>query len=81
MVYTIRDLLPTSPLDRSPLKPRGLAQSIHVKSRCFDAALVIDGGVSFRFNDGTHALLEVKESDALRTVTLIESPKQLSFKH
>ncbi|CAG0880502.1 unnamed protein product [Darwinula stevensoni] len=73
MVYTIRDpitmgVLPT-PLDR---KPRGFARSVDVKSRCVDASLVVDGSLSFRFNDGTSATLEVLDSDALRTIILHE---------
>ncbi|KAK7082520.1 NAD kinase 2, mitochondrial, partial [Halocaridina rubra] len=81
MVYTIRDQLVSSPVRNQCVKPRGLARSIAVKSRCFDASLVIDGGLSFTFNDGTRALLEIYEEDALRTVTLQEDPTEVSFKH
>lgn len=81
MVYTIRDLMPASPMECAPMRPRGLARSIQVKSRCYDASLVIDGGVSFRFNDGTCALLQVKDDDGLRTATLVDNPDQLSYKH
>lgn len=81
MVYTIRDQLVASPTRNECIKPRGLARSIAVKSRCFDASLVIDGGLSFTFNDGTRALLEIYEDDSLRTVTLNEDPTEVSFKH
>ncbi|XP_066977670.1 NAD kinase 2, mitochondrial isoform X1 [Macrobrachium rosenbergii] len=81
MVYTIRDQLVSSPTRSECVKPRGLARSIAVKSRCFDASLVIDGGLSFTFNDGTRALLEIYEEDSLRTVTLHEDPTEVSFKH
>ncbi|XP_064112115.1 NAD kinase 2, mitochondrial-like isoform X2 [Macrobrachium nipponense] len=81
MVYTIRDQLVSSPTRSECFKPRGLARSIAVKSRCFDASLVIDGGLSFTFNDGTRALLEIYEEDSLRTVTLYEDPTEVSFKH
>lgn len=81
MVYTIRDQLVSSPMRSECVKPRGFARSIGVKSRCFDASLVIDGGLSFTFNDGTRALLEIHDVDALRTVTLHEDPTEVSFKH
>ncbi|XP_047496636.1 NAD kinase 2, mitochondrial-like [Penaeus chinensis] len=81
MVYTIRDQLVSSPMRSECVKPRGFARSIAVKSRCFDASLVIDGGLSFTFNDGTRALLEIHDVDALRTVTLHEDPTEVSFKH
>lgn len=39
-----------------------------MKSRGYDAHLVVDGGVSYRFNDGAEAVVEVREEDALQTV-------------
>lgn len=45
---------------------------IEVKSRMFDACLVIDGGLSFAFNDGSTAILEINDEDALLTVNLSE---------
>ncbi|GFT18310.1 NAD kinase 2, mitochondrial [Nephila pilipes] len=51
-------------------KPRGFAEKIEIKSRMFDACLVIDGGLSFAFNDGATAILEISDDDALLTVTL-----------
>uniref|UniRef100_A0A6A7FUK4 NAD kinase 2, mitochondrial n=1 Tax=Hirondellea gigas TaxID=1518452 RepID=A0A6A7FUK4_9CRUS len=63
------------------LKPRGFSQTIHVRSRCFDAFLVIDGGMSFAFNDGTRAMLEIYPEDALRHVVLHESPVMVTYKH
>lgn len=41
-----------------------------MKSRCFDACLVIDGGLSFIFNDGALAVLEIHDEDALKTVVM-----------
>ncbi|KAK8736922.1 hypothetical protein OTU49_004725, partial [Cherax quadricarinatus] len=81
MVYTIRDQLISSPMRNECIKPRGFAKCIRVKSRCFDACLVIDGGLSFTFNDGTRALLEIHDEDALRTVTLHGDLTEVSFKH
>ncbi|XP_050316092.1 NAD kinase 2, mitochondrial isoform X2 [Anthonomus grandis grandis] len=69
MAYTIRELISASVWpDPKGIKSRGFAQKIEIKSNCFDASLVIDGGVSFSFNDGTTALLEIRPEDALRTV-------------
>jgi hypothetical protein len=36
----------------------------------WDACLVLDGGCSFRFNDGAIATCEMFDEDALRTVEL-----------
>lgn len=81
MVYTIRDQLVSSPLRGECIKPRGVAKAIRIRSRCFDASLVIDGGLSFTFNDGTRALLEIHDEDALRTVTLHGDVTEVVFKH
>ena len=43
---------------------------IVVLSRCFDAVLVIDGGCSYQFNDGSIAILETLPEDSLRTVII-----------
>ena len=73
MGYTIRDpvsdgTLPTPGERRS----RGFAEKMEIRSRCFDASLVVDGGLSFRFNDGTVAIFSLHDEDALRTVVLNE---------
>ena len=39
----------------------------------WDACLVVDGGSSFRFNDGAIATMEINEEDSLRTVVFDES--------
>ncbi|CAB3368453.1 Hypothetical predicted protein [Cloeon dipterum] len=71
--YVIRDMISASvwPAPRGVISPRGFAHLLEVKSRCGDAALVVDGGVSFNFNDGTVAVMEVHPEDSLRTVTLV----------
>lgn len=58
------------------IPPRGFVNHIHVKSRCFDACLVIDGGLSFVFNDGAMAELEILPADALKTVVLCEDDEK-----
>lgn len=90
MAYTIRDPismgLTSSTSSSSPgmmdikgsnsaRKPRGKASRIDVKSKCFDAHLVIDGSLSYKFDDGTDAIIEIKDEDALKTVELIPEGK------
>lgn len=69
MVYTIRDLISAGVWPQPKgIQPRGFAKKLLVKSRCYDAGLVIDGGISYTFNDGTCAILEIFPQDSLRTV-------------
>ncbi|XP_064605702.1 NAD kinase 2, mitochondrial-like [Liolophura sinensis] len=67
MAFTIRDPLINGVFQVST--PRGFAKKIQVRSRMWDACLVVDGGSSFKFNDGAIATMEMLEEDALRTVT------------
>lgn len=70
MAYTLRDpVVFGTDFDSNP---RGFAKAIEVKSRMFDASVVIDGGLSYKFNDGSKAIFEIFEEDALRTVKLDE---------
>lgn len=82
MCYTIRDpILPVPARNATrhsaqgplceDLRPRGLAASLTVRSRCFDACLVLDGGLSYTFNDGTTAELVTRPQHRLRTVQMI----------
>ena len=52
-------------------KPRGKASRINVKSKCFDAHLVVDGALSYKFDDGTDVVIEIKDEDALKTVEIV----------
>lgn len=71
LAYSVRELIAEEdwPAPKG-LRARDFATSVHVKSACVDAGLVIDGGVSFPFNDGTEAILEILPEDALRTVIM-----------
>ncbi|XP_067885180.1 NAD kinase 2, mitochondrial isoform X3 [Heterodontus francisci] len=51
---------------------RGFTSKMCVRSRCWDACMVVDGGTSFEFNDGAIATLTMDEEDALCTVVLEE---------
>lgn len=68
MAYTIRDPIVFSTGFISD--PRGFANEINVRSRMFDACIVLDGGLSYKFNDGATAKLQVLPEDALRTIQL-----------
>ncbi|TMW43945.1 hypothetical protein DOY81_010977 [Sarcophaga bullata] len=49
---------------------KGFVKNLFVKSRCIDANLVIDGSISYPFNDGAKALLEIYPEDALLAISL-----------
>lgn len=71
MGYTIRDLICGGVWPQPKgIKSRGFAKKIEIKSNCFDASLVIDGGVSVNFNDGATVLLEILPEDALKTIVI-----------
>uniref|UniRef100_A0A1I8FMT6 NAD(+) kinase n=1 Tax=Macrostomum lignano TaxID=282301 RepID=A0A1I8FMT6_9PLAT len=60
--FGIRLLIPCSrPINAA----RGVTDLIRVRSRMWDARLVIDGDYAFSFNDGCVALLEMRPEDAI----------------
>ncbi|XP_022816962.1 NAD kinase 2, mitochondrial [Spodoptera litura] len=73
LAYSVREYITFEewPTPRG-LKVRDKASSVKVKSHCTDAGLVIDGSVSFPFNDGTEAILEIHPEDSLMTVHMDE---------
>lgn len=52
------------------LESRQFVHKLFVQSRCLDASLVIDGSISYPFNDGAKVLLETRPEDALLTIVL-----------
>lgn len=66
MGFSVRDPLINGVFHVS--QPRGIAKKIQICSRMWEASLVLDGGSSFKFNDGAIATLEMFDEDALRTV-------------
>ncbi|XP_051907830.1 NAD kinase 2, mitochondrial [Hippocampus zosterae] len=54
----------------SSSRQRGFASKVCVRSRCWDACMVVDGGSSFEFNDGAIATIGMSEDDRLRTLVL-----------
>lgn len=73
IAYTIRDMIVGKTLP-SPkgIQPRGYCDKLIIRSHCFDAGLVLDGGIAVPFNDGTVAVMEIHPEDSLRTITLPE---------
>ncbi|CAH0404296.1 unnamed protein product [Chilo suppressalis] len=69
IAYSVREYITFEewPAPRG-LRVRDRVSSVKVKSHCTDAGLVVDGSVSFPFNDGCEATLEVHPEDALMTV-------------
>lgn len=71
MAYTIRDLICAGVWpDPKGLKSRGFVKRIEVRSNCDDGYIVIDGGISFSFNDGTVAIFEMDPRDSLKTIMI-----------
>uniref|UniRef100_A0A3Q2P365 NAD(+) kinase n=1 Tax=Fundulus heteroclitus TaxID=8078 RepID=A0A3Q2P365_FUNHE len=69
LFYSVRE--PISNRVFSSSRQRGFAnKSVRVRSRCWDACMVVDGGTSFEFNDGAIASVSTSEEDRLRTVLL-----------
>ncbi|XP_028175516.1 NAD kinase 2, mitochondrial [Ostrinia furnacalis] len=71
LAYSVREYITFEdwPAPRG-LRVRDKATSVKVKSHCTDAGLVVDGSVSFPFNDGTEAMLEILPEDSLMTVQM-----------
>jgi len=68
MAYTIRDPIINRIFQNET--NRGFAKRLCVQSRCFDACLVIDGSMSYQFNDGAKAFLSVHPDHSLRTIVV-----------
>lgn len=68
LFYSIREPIVNRVFSSS--RQRGFASKVCVRSRCWDACMVVDGGTSFEFNDGAIATISMSEEDELRTVLL-----------
>lgn len=68
MAYSIRD--PVDYASALSHSHRGHAKRIEVKSRMQNACLVLDGCQFYPFNDGSYALIEMYDEDALKTVAI-----------
>ncbi|XP_062455262.1 NAD kinase 2, mitochondrial [Rhea pennata] len=70
MLFSIREPIANRVFSSS--RQRGFSSKVCVRSRCWDACMVIDGGTSFEFNDGAIASILIDTEDALCTVLLEE---------
>ncbi|XP_030367674.1 NAD kinase 2, mitochondrial isoform X2 [Strigops habroptila] len=70
MFFSIREPIVNRVFSSS--QQRGFSSKVCVRSRCWDACMVIDGGTSFEFNDGAIASIMIDTEDALCTVLLEE---------
>uniref|UniRef100_A0A7M4FBN0 NAD kinase 2, mitochondrial n=1 Tax=Crocodylus porosus TaxID=8502 RepID=A0A7M4FBN0_CROPO len=68
MFFSIREPIVNRVFSSS--RQRGFSSKVCVRSRCWDACMVVDGGTSFEFNDGAVASILIDTEDALRTVLL-----------
>ncbi|XP_011602730.2 NAD kinase 2, mitochondrial [Takifugu rubripes] len=68
LLYSVREPIVNRVFFSS--RQRGFASKVCVRSRCWDACMVVDGGTSFEFNDGAIATISMSEEDLLRTVVL-----------
>ncbi|XP_070844457.1 NAD kinase 2, mitochondrial [Chaetodon trifascialis] len=68
LFYSIREPIVNRVFSSS--RQRGFVSKVCVRSRCWDACMVVDGGTSFEFNDGAIATISMSEEDQLRTVLL-----------
>jgi len=71
LAYVVRDPI-INRVFRSQYPEHDFADHLMVRSRMFDACLVIDGGISYAFNDGATVFLSMHDEDSLRTVKLID---------
>ncbi|CAD5111602.1 DgyrCDS897 [Dimorphilus gyrociliatus] len=69
MAYTVRDPVLNGIFQVS--NPKGFCQKMRVKSRMWDACVVIDGGVSYSFNEGAIVEMSMLKEDALKTVSFL----------
>ncbi|XP_024877850.1 NAD kinase 2, mitochondrial [Temnothorax curvispinosus] len=73
LCYSIRDMIVTNAIPvPKDVHTRGFCRKATVQSQCFDAGLVLDGGIAVPFNFGTVAEIETFPEDSLRTITLLD---------
>ncbi|KAG8599053.1 hypothetical protein GDO81_002861 [Engystomops pustulosus] len=70
MFFSVREPIANRVFSSS--RQRGFTSKVSVRSRCWDACMVVDGGTSFEFNDGAIVTISMDGGDALCTVLLDE---------
>ncbi|XP_066458523.1 NAD kinase 2, mitochondrial isoform X3 [Eleutherodactylus coqui] len=68
MFFSVREPIANRVFSNS--RQRGFVSKVCVRSRCWDACMVVDGGTSFEFNDGAIVTISMDGEDALCTVLL-----------
>ncbi|XP_047411951.1 NAD kinase 2, mitochondrial isoform X3 [Sciurus carolinensis] len=68
ILFSIREPIANRVFSSS--RQRCFSSKVCVRSRCWDACMVVDGGTSFEFNDGAIASMMINKEDELRTVLL-----------
>ncbi|EDL03321.1 mCG116926, isoform CRA_a [Mus musculus] len=68
ILFSIREPIANRVFSSS--RQRCFSSKVCVRSRCWDACMVVDGGTSFEFNDGAIASMMINKEDELRTVIL-----------
>uniref|UniRef100_A0A6I8Q4J5 NAD kinase 2, mitochondrial n=1 Tax=Xenopus tropicalis TaxID=8364 RepID=A0A6I8Q4J5_XENTR len=68
MFFSVREPIANRVFSSS--QQRGFTSKVCVRSRCWDACMVVDGGTSFEFNDGAIVSIVMDDQDALCTVLL-----------
>ncbi|XP_018121875.1 NAD kinase 2, mitochondrial isoform X2 [Xenopus laevis] len=68
MLFSVREPIANRVFSSS--RQRGFTSKVCVRSRCWDACMVVDGGTSFEFNDGALVSIVMDDQDALCTVLL-----------
>ncbi|GAB0100796.1 hypothetical protein DMENIID0001_168840 [Sergentomyia squamirostris] len=72
LCYSIREEIRVGvwPNPRGGMESRAFVQKLYVQSKCLDASLVIDGSISYPFNDGAKVVLETRPEDSLLTISM-----------
>uniref|UniRef100_A0A7G3AR63 Putative nad kinase 2 isoform x2 n=1 Tax=Lutzomyia longipalpis TaxID=7200 RepID=A0A7G3AR63_LUTLO len=72
LCYSIREEIRVGvwPNPKGGMESRAFASKLFIQSRCLDASLVIDGSISYPFNDGAKVVLETRPEDALLTISM-----------
>ncbi|KAF3828591.1 hypothetical protein GH733_004581 [Mirounga leonina] len=65
ILFSIREPIANRVFSSS--RQRCFTSKVCVRSRCWDACMVVDGGTSFEFNDGAIASMMINKEDELRT--------------
>ncbi|XP_068107341.1 LOW QUALITY PROTEIN: NAD kinase 2, mitochondrial [Hyperolius riggenbachi] len=68
MFFSVREPIANRVFSNS--RQRGFTSKVCVRSRCWDACMVVDGGTSFEFNDGAIVTIAMDGEDALCTILL-----------